>query len=95
MTTISQTELDVNGKAWGDAIPFLGEVDPAEYDANVDGAAYPGDIVQHLASKRTYQVLRVKQDGRLVLWAHGWPRIRNADPRRWRVLPRISLEVGA
>ena len=91
MTTIAQNEPDVNGKVWGDAIPFLGEVDPTEYDANVEAAIASGDVVQNLESRRTYQVLRVKPDGRLVLWSHGWPRIRNADPRRWRVLTRISL----
>jgi hypothetical protein len=52
----------------------------------------PGDVVQSLESRRTYQVLRVKENGRLVLWSHGWPRIKNADPRKWRVLPRIALE---
>lgn len=58
----------------------------------MNSAIQPGDIVQNLASRRTYQVLAVKANGRLVLWLHGRPRIQNADPRNWRVVPRIPLE---
>lgn len=33
-----------------------------------------------------YFIRAVKVSGRLVLWYHGKPRIRNADPANWRVV---------
>jgi len=53
------------------------------------------DMVQHVTSKRRRFVLKVKPDGRLVLGGvRGWPVIPNADPRHWRRVERIELEVG-
>jgi hypothetical protein len=48
-----------------------------------------GALVQSPRTKRAYSVLKVKANGRLVLYKHGWPRIRNADPRNWRLMPRL------
>jgi len=60
-----------------------------------------GALVESPRSRRDYSVLRIKANGRLVLWKPGRPRIRNADPRRWRLVwnvaePRIGCgaEVG-
>lgn len=36
-----------------------------------------------------YGILRIKSNGRLVLWAHGYPRIRNAIPGKWRYVPAL------
>lgn len=44
----------------------------------------------HVRSKRKpdniYQVMAVKANGRLVLYRHGSPRIRNAKPESWEVV---------
>jgi hypothetical protein len=40
---------------------------------------------------RAYHVLRIKADGRLVLSKQGWPTVRNADPRNWRLVPRLKI----
>lgn len=50
------------------------------------------DLVQNIRSKRTYFVTAVK-DNRLVLYKHGWPRIRNANPTNWRVIPRMAVNA--
>jgi hypothetical protein len=52
-----------------------------------------GALVQSPRNHRAYHVLRIKANGRLVLYKHGWPRIRNADPSNWRLMPRL-VEVS-
>jgi hypothetical protein len=52
----------------------------------------PADHVRSIASRgkpyrRTFSVVRITASG-LVLWAHAWGYICNADPRKWERLPR-------
>jgi hypothetical protein len=52
----------------------------------------PGDCVQSLGKSRcTMFVHRDSRPGRLVLEKHGHPTIRNANPKRWRVVARKGV----
>jgi hypothetical protein len=46
-------------------------------------------LVQSPNTKRVYHVMKIKADGHLRLWQHGFPKIDNADPRNWRLVPRL------
>jgi hypothetical protein len=75
---------------WGDDIPFDGAPTPTVI-LDIDGNEIKeGDAVQSPKTKRVYGVLHIKPNGRLVLYKHAWPRIKNAIPGNWRRLPTLE-----
>jgi len=53
------------------------------------------DCVQSLKTKSTYSVVFINPDtGRPNLWAHGHRRIRNANPKRYRIIERREVPHG-
>lgn len=51
-----------------------------------------GDAVQSLNTKRCYAVVSINPEtGRPNLWKHGWPRICNANPDRYRIIERLEV----
>ena len=53
------------------------------------------DAVQSLNTKRAYAVTSVNPEtGRPNLWKHGHPRIRNADPAKYRIIERAEVAHG-
>ena len=52
------------------------------------------DAVQSLGTRRVYAVTSINSNGRPNLWKHGHPRIRNADPAKYRIIERAEVAHG-